>query len=412
MQELFMIESNVMLPIRGQNIFTPLRVNYPQGVPIRTCSRCIMNTTDAVSITLDDEGVCSECRNFDQKYQKILSQRHENSLELHVGQIKALGEGRPYDTILGVSGGVDSTYLALLCKRYGIRPLLVHCDNGWNSELAVDNINRMLEITGFDLHTHVIDWDTFRHMQRAYLWASVVDIEVLSDHAIFSVMYDTAKKYNVPTVISGVNVETEGFLPYSWIYLKDDVANIKDICAQYCKVPIDRYPMIKEKDLDALRKSNSKRLKRFDLLNDLPCRVEEIKNEISKTFGWRDYGGKHFESIFTRFFQGYILPVKFGIHKRKAHLSNLICSGQISRQEAICRLEQLDYSPELCWEDYEFVIKKLGLSREEFSRIMLSPPRKHSQFWSNKSVFYRYTMLRPFYGFWRNFKNSRGGLSG
>ncbi|MEG3638006.1 N-acetyl sugar amidotransferase [Magnetococcus sp. PR-3] len=306
--------------------------------------------------------------------------------------------------MIGVSGGLDSTYLVNLCMHHGLRPLLVHFDNGWNSELAIDNIRRIIDVSGFDLHTYVMDWETFRQMQVAYLRASVVDIEVLTDHAIFATMYRIALKFDIPSVLSGVNIETEGFLPFSWTYIKGDKANIKDICRQFGVKDLNNYPFIDDK-IDSVIK-NKDILVRYDLLNYLEYNVKQVKEEILNVFGWRDYGGKHYESIFTRFYQGYILPKKFGIHKRRAHLSNLICSGQIERSHALETLKTPAYPEELLNRDMEYVLKKLQLSQTEWSEIMNLPPKKHSDFLTSKSFFYRHRILRPI-GYWRSARRQR-----
>ncbi len=365
-----------------------------------------METTDAIEVQLDEKGICRLCRDFDAAWEIRKHHRNEAALAEQIDLIKQAGRGKPYDVILGLSGGVDSSYLVLLCHERNLRPLLVHFDNGWNSELAIDNINRIIGKTGFDLHTFVMDWDEFREMQLAYLRASVVDIEVLTDHAIFTVMYEVALKFKIPSVLSGVNLETESFLPFSWIYLKEDEANIRDICRQYCRVPIRQYPFMGDR---VNRNLARQKIRRYDLLDFMSYHSGEVKQRLLEAFGWRDYGGKHYESIFTRFYQGYLLPEKFGIDKRKAHLSNLICSGQMTREKALEILKTPSYPGTLMEQDKEFVLKKLGLDATEFEQIMALPIRRHTEFWSNRSLFYRVRPLRPLYRPWLRYKRWRRG---
>jgi len=289
---------------------------------------------------------------------------------------------------------VDSTYVALMAKRLGLRPLIVHFDNSWNSELATKNIENIISTLGFDLYTLVVDWQEFRDLQRAYLKASVVDIEAITDHAIFGTLYRLAAKHDIKYILSGANVVTEAILPSHWIWNKSDHENIRDIHAQFGQVPLKTYPLFtaRQKRFDMVRK----KIETFDLLNYLPYNKKEVKQAITAELGWRDYGGKHYESVFTRFYQGYILPAKFGIDKRKAHLSNLIFSGQIQKQEALDELQAPIYDPAQLKEDYVFVLKKLGFSVDEFEKIMAAPRREHREFRTEMSIYEKYPWAKGF----------------
>jgi N-acetyl sugar amidotransferase len=299
-------------------------------------------------------------------------------LEKLVKDIKSAGRHAPYDCIIGLSGGTDSTYVAYLSKKLGLRPLAVHLDNGWNSELAIMNIEKTLRVLDIDLFTYVIDWDEFKDLQLAFFKASVVDIEVLTDHAIAAILQRVARKYGIRYILSGENFETEGVLPHSWVHIKMDHTNILGIHRQYGNLPIKSYPL-----LNYYRYIYSKRIYKVSfvpILNYVRYKKSEIQATIEKELGWRPYGGKHHESVFTRFYQSYILPKKFGIDKRKSHLSTLICAGQLSKDAAMQQLGLPMADPELIASDKQFVVKKWGMDEEEFDIIMALPVKQHTDY--------------------------------
>lgn len=365
----------------------------------RECSRCLLDTGDEAHLSFDENGVCDYCRSFDEAWVAIPTTERESEALLSpiLDRLKTAGRNRRYDCLLGVSGGVDSTYLALLLKRWGVHPLVVHFDNGWNSELAVANIENLIRKLDFDLETYVVDWHDFRALQLAYLRASVVDIEVLTDHAIYGAMYSIARKHAIRYVISGVNVATEFVLPGSWNYDKLDDVNIKSIYRQYGTSKLTTYPFVDRRVRRSIKKSGIKTLRLLDLI---VYDLSTAKREIETQLGWRPYEGKHFESVFTRFYQGYILPTKFGINKRKAHLSNLICSGQLTKEAALRELGKNIYSEEQASQDLAFVLKKLELSRQEFDDIMSLPARKHTEFDQIGSFFSRFPLATPLRPIW------------
>ena len=362
-----------------------------------------MDTIADPNITFDAEGVCNyyaEYVNAEKKYVRH-GLEGDTALQLSIDEIKADRGKKKYDSILGLSGGVDSTYLCLLAKEQGLNPLIVHCDNGWNSELAQYNIEQTVKRLGFDLYTYVINWGEFRELQLSYLKASVVDIEVLTDQAFMAVLYQQAKRWQIRHVLTGMNIVTEQVLPRAWIFGKADTVNIKAIQNQFGQVSfsdLKTYPT-----LDLLTKLYFERIlkkKNHNLLNYIPYVYDQVKERIQNELGWRDYGGKHYESVWTRFYQGYILPEKFGIDKRKAHFSNLIFSGQLTKEEALEKLKQPIYPPELLEEDKEFVIKKFGLDQAEFDEIMKRPRKKHTDFATAGTVWEQYPLLKfgkPFY---------------
>jgi len=349
----------------------------------RICSLTVMDNIADPDITFGEDGVCNYYHEYKEAEKQFVFEGVEGKQKLNslVEKIKHYGKGRKYDCLIGLSGGVDSSYVAYLVKQLGIRPLAVHLDNGWNSELAVSNVENIVKTLDLDLYTLVINWEEFKDIQLAYLRASVVDIEVVSDHAIFATMYKLAKEQGISYILSGTNVVTEQIMPPSWLYKKMDFENLKDIHRQFGKRTLKTYPFFDFKKY--IYYSSLLKLSPISILNYVPYNKAEIKELITKKLGWRDYGGKHYESIFTKFYQAYILPVKFGIDKRKAHLSTLICSGQITREAALTELATPLYDPEQLALDKEYVLKKLGLSPTEFDDIMNLSPRPHSDFKSD-----------------------------
>lgn len=379
-------------------------MNISQNIKVyQECSRCILTTKDDAYISFDNDGLCNHCQSFDRQWVAIPKTQIESDklLEPVIDKIKERGRGKKYDCIIGVSGGVDSTYISMLVKQMGLRPLAVHFDNGWNSELAVKNIEKIITSLDIDLYTYVINWEDFKKLQIAYLRASVVDIEVLTDHAIYGAMYKVANDKNIGTIISGVNVATESVLPYSWIYNKLDDINIKSIFKHFGKGKVETYPFV---DKDARKNIKKSGVEIIRLLDLMVFDINIAKKEIQEKLGWISYEGKHFESIFTRFYQGYILPNKFGIDKRKAHLSNLICSGQMTKDQALLEMKETNYSELQVQEDVEFVLKKLGLSRSEFDVIMALPIRKHQEFDVGGSFFSHYPIFKPLRPLWKKLR--------
>lgn len=346
---------------------------------VRACTRCVMDTSDPM-IRFDAEGVCQYCHEHTSRVASrvLTGEAARERLEVEVAAIRKAGQGRPYDCVIGVSGGVDSSWVAVSVKRLGLRALAVHLDNGWNTEIAVGNIHRLLRALDIDLHTHVIDWEEFRDLQVAFLRASTPDAEIPTDHAIVSLLYGTAAQRGIGTVIPGYNSRTETHLSPAWSQGHFDWRYISSIHRQFGGRPLHTFPrmgLLKRSRL--LRKTRT-----LDLLDLLDYSSSEARRELERSYGWQSYGGKHCESVYTRFYQGYILPRKFGFDKRKCHLSSLVCSGEISREEAIARLAQPPYPLDEQERDRAYVVKKLGLSDREFEAIMTAPPK---QFWDYPS---------------------------
>jgi N-acetyl sugar amidotransferase len=359
------------------------------------CSRCIMDTTDP-DIQFDGDGVCNHCRNYEiiasrnLDYSEVSNQKFERL----VNKIKKDGEGRKYDCLIGLSGGVDSTYVAYLTKKLRLRPLAVHLDNGWDSELAVKNVENILRKLDIDLFTYVLDWEEFKDLQVAYFKASVIDIEALTDHAIMAALYNIANERGIKYILTGSNTVTEAIMPKSWSYHKNDLVNLKAIHKQFGTVRLKRFPV-----LGILRKMYFhliKGIKSIPILDYVHYVKKDAKQLLTQQLEWRDYGGKHYESVFTRFYQAYILPRKFNVDKRKAHLSTLICSGQMTREETLKEMQEELYPAELLRQDKEYVLKKLRFTEEDFERIMNLPVKNHCDYKSSLKLLSFVRAVRSF----------------
>lgn len=350
------------------------------------CKVCVMDTTEP-AIWFDENGQCNHCKGYIKQMQENLPLTEadkKKELEIIINKVKEKGVKSKYDVIMGVSGGVDSTYAALLAKEFGFRALLFHVDNGWNSELAVANVENLVNKTGFDYITNVLDWEEFRDLQLSYLKASVLDFEVPSDHAIYATTYKYANKHGIKTVITGLNTTTEGIMPNTWHYANKgtDSVNIKAIQKKFGSKKLKTFPLMSYEEYFYYIKV--RKIESVNILDYVPYNKEIIKKRIEEEIGWRDYGGKHYESIITRFYQGYILPIKFGIDKRRAHLSTLIAAGQIKREEALAELEKPMLEEDILRSDMEYVPKKLGITQKQFDELLALPAKKHEDYSTDK----------------------------
>ena len=342
------------------------------------CNKCVMDTSDP-EITFNESGVCNYCRNYETKKSLFVPTDAEKAKLLNsmVEFCKKKGTGKKYDCIIGVSGGVDSTYVAYKVKELGLRPLAVHLDNGWDAELAVSNIQAVLKKLDIELFTYVLDWDEFRSLQVAFLKASTPDSEIPSDHAIGALMKSMAAKEDLP-LIWGVNFSSESILPRTWSQGHMDWGYIKRVNKLFGDKRLKDFPHYSV--YKRIYWNRLKQLKTFSFLDLIDYDKEKAKQFLIEKLGWRDYGGKHHESIYTKFFQAYILPTKFGFDKRRAHLSSLILAGQKTRQAALEEIKKPLYDEKELQEHLVYVPKKLGLSREEFEIIINTPPRRYEEF--------------------------------
>lgn len=349
---------------------------------VQMCTRTVMDGSDP-DIRFDADGVC----NYWHEYQDFAAtfpgpEEKQVQLDRLLGAVRADGEGKPYDCVIGLSGGVDSSYVTWLARQWNLRPLIVHFDNGWNNELAVRNIENICKKLDFELHTFVMDWDEFRDLQRAYFKASVVDLEVPTDHMIMGALYRLAAKHKLKYILSGVNMATEWLMPPAWIQAKYDLVNLKNIHRKFGERPLKQLPALgvwQRAWFQLVRGIHSEPV--LDLVDYDKAAAKEL---LIRELDWVDYGGKHYESLFTRFYQGYILPHKFGVDKRKAHLSNLILSGQMTREEALRELQQPTYDEVLQERDKAYVRKKLGFTESEFEAVLTLPNQRHEIYGSDR----------------------------
>ena len=347
--------------------------------PYQQCTRCIMDTTDP-EISFDEKGQCNHCTEYFALAPHYIysGEETDRAREALIAKIKEAGKNSDYDCMVGVSGGVDSTYVAYMAKKFGLRILAFHFDNGWNSELAVKNVENIVKKLDIEYQTWVVDWEEFRDLQISFLKASVANAEIPSDHAFLAATYHLCAKYNIKYFLSGSNFATEGILPKSWGYNAKDLKHLKGIHKIFGKIKFKTYPLLGFNR--EFYYTYVKKIKMVRLLNYIPYVKEDAMKVIQDELGWVYYGGKHYESVFTRFFQAYYLPHKFGYDKRLAHLSTLICSGQITREQALEEMKKDTYPPELLAEDKEYVIKKLGMNAEEFETILNAAPKSYKEY--------------------------------
>jgi len=354
----------------------------------RICKRCIMDTTDPM-ITFDSDGNCSHCNTALAMAPKIWfpDENGEKMIKSIAGKIREEGKKQEYDCVIGLSGGVDSSYLTYLSKvKFGLRPLVVHVDTGWNSELAVNNIENITKHLDIELHTFVVNWEEMKDLQRAFFTASLPDQDIPQDHAIFAALYNFAAKNNVRYAFNGANFTSEIILPSSWGYQAMDLRHLRSVHRKFGERPLRDYPTISFFKR-YLYYNLIKGMKIYSPLNYLNYRKDEAMNILTNETGWRYYGGKHHESRFTKFFQSYYLPHKFGFDKRRAHLSSLIISGQMKRDEAIEEMKRNSYAEPEINDDLEYVAKKLDWTPLEFREIIALPPGRHLDHANLNSLF-------------------------
>ncbi|HOK07959.1 MAG TPA: N-acetyl sugar amidotransferase [Syntrophales bacterium] len=363
----------------------------------RICTRCIMDTSDP-DITFDEEGVCSHCRRYERlvKSPEYLEKKKPGALDRLVAEIKAAGRGKPYDCILGVSGGVDSTYSAYLVKKLGLRPLAVHLDNCWNTSLAEANIRKATEILDIDLEICKVDWEGFRDLQLAFLKASTPDSEIPTDHALLACLYYVAAREGVRFIISGHNMATEGGGVPAWSQGHGDWRYIKGVHRLFGTRRLGKY--YHYGPWGFFYYTVLRRIRWVPLLDYIDYVKDEVVKVLKERLAWEPYEAKHYESVYTRFYQGYILPRKFGFDKRRLHLSSLVWSGQLSRAEALEEMVREHYPEEQLKLDKTLFLEKMGISAAEFEAIMKAPTRTFWDYPSYKRLpLFRSKTLRKLY---------------
>lgn len=348
-----------------------------------------MDTSDA-AITFDDTGLCDHCRTF---YSSIrphwdTGERGQADLSALVGKIKAAGEGRDFDCIIGVSGGIDSSYLAYIAKtQLKLRPLIFHVDAGWNSQEAVNNIEKLVDHLDLDLYTHVIDWEEMRDLQLAFFKAGVPHIDTPQDHAFFATMYQFALKHDVKYILTGANYSTECIRnPLEWMYFQSDVTQLRDIHRRFGSRPLRTFPttsIFRHK----IYLPYFKGIRVVRPLNYLPYLKADAIKLLVEQIGWQPYPQKHFESRFTRFYEGYWLPTKFGYDTRRVQYSSLILTDQMTRDEALAALAKPAHDPDTLARDFEFVATKLGITPKELTGYLEAPNKSYRDYKSQQPIY-------------------------
>ena len=358
-----------------------------------------MDTSDS-NITFDVSGSCDYCRNY---YRNILPNWHPNDIGRKmiapvIERIRKEGMKRDHDCVIGVSGGVDSSYVTYLAKHtFGLRPLVFHVDAGWNSQEAVNNIERLIDGLGLDLHTEVVDWEEMKDLQLAFLKAQVPHQDTPQDHVFFASLYNFAAKNGFKYIITGANHSTECVRePLEWHYHASDLRQLKDIHRRFGQRPLKSFPtadILKYK----LYYRFIKGVRVVKPLNYVPYFKETAMQELIDRFGWQKYAHKHYESRFTRFYEGYWLPKKFGYDKRRAHFSSLILTKQMSREEALRIISQPAYDHQIMAQDFEYVATKLGLTVPELQEIMDGENKTYKDYKSRMPLINLATRLLRFF---------------
>jgi N-acetyl sugar amidotransferase len=344
------------------------------------CTKTVMDTTDP-DIIFDEKGICHYYYEYKklEKEIRLPKEIRKQKLESLVNGIKKETSNQKYNCLIGMSGGIDSSFVAWKVKELGLNPLAVHFDGGWDNEFGAHNMKVVLEKLDIDSFTLKVKTDEINDLLKAYLRSSVIDIGVYADHAIFATMYNLAAKHKIKYVLSGVNFETEFVSPKAWMYDKHDLVNLKTIHKKFGQLKkLKSYPtcgFLKYAYFNGILK-----MKIINLINYYDFNQSEISNKLEAEFGWQPYPRKHGESTFTTFYQNYILPTKFNIDKRKAHFSSLILSGQMTRGEALLKLKEPLYDKDEFVEDKQYVLNKLDMSEKEFDTIMKMPPKLNTAY--------------------------------
>ena len=353
------------------------------------CTNCVMDTSDS-KIVFDEKGVCDHCNTYYKDIEPVWNygKGREKELSSMADKIKASGKSKDFDCILGMSGGIDSSYLLYLAKeKLGLRPLVFHVDAGWNTQLAVNNIERLVDKLNLDLFTEVINWEEMKDLQLAYFKSGVPHIDVPQDHAFFATMYHFASKYKVNYILTGGNYSTECVRnPIEWMYYQSDSVQLKDIHKKFGQIPLADY-LVTNILWHKVYLPYVKKIKVLRPLDYMQYNKQEAMDLLQNEFGWQPYPQKHFESRFTRFYESYWLPERFGYDTRRVQFSSLILTGQMSREEALNQLKLPAYDSEEIKHEFEFVANKLGISKEELQTYFNMPKKTHLDYKSQENVY-------------------------
>lgn len=356
---------------------------------IRSCIKCVMDTTDS-KIQFDENGICDHCNTFKNSIQPFwhTDNRGKVKLEALVKKIKIEGEGKDFDCIMGMSGGIDSSYLLYkMVTEFGLRPLVFHVDAGWNSQIAVNNIERLVDGLGLDLYTEVINWEEIKDLQLAFFKSGVPHIDVPQDHAFFATMYKFASKYKIKTILTGGNYSTECVRnPLEWMYYQSDSIQLKDIYKKHGTGKLSDYPVTNIL-WHKVWLPYFKGIKLYRPLDFIPYNKDKAMQTLVDKFGYQKYPQKHFESRFTRFYEGFWLPKRFGYDTRKVQFSSLILTNQMTREESLEKLKNESYTDEQIKEDFEYVSNKLGITTEELWSYFHAPKKTFKDYKSQENIY-------------------------
>ena len=348
---------------------------------IQICQNCVMDTTDP-RIEFDEDGICDNCNNY-QRYVKPhhLKNIHDDTFRPVAKKIIGEGKGKEFDCILGMSGGLDSSYLLhKVVTQYNLRPLVFHVDAGWNSDIAVGNIKKLTSGLKLDLYTEVINWPEMRSLQLAFFKSGVPHIDVPQDHAFISVLYHYASKYKIKYILNGGNFSTEGIRnPLSWLYFGSDKKQLLDINSKFGSRKLEHYPVTNVL-WHKFYLPYAKGIKVIKPLNCIEYKKNDAEKELFDAYGWERYQQKHFESRFTRFFEGYWLIERFGYDTRKPQFSSLIVSGQMTRDEALQELLTKPLSDDMIREEFEYIADKLGIFVPELQNYLVAPHKNYRDY--------------------------------
>ncbi len=370
------------------------------------CTNCIMDTSDS-KITFDENGVCDHCNDF---YSNVKPNWHTDEkgraeLDAYVDKIKAEGKGKDFDCILGMSGGVDSSYLLhLAVTELGLRPLVFHVDGGWNSELAVNNIQVMIDKLGLDLFTEVINWEEMKDFQLAFFKSGLPHLDIPQDHAFVATLYKFADKYNIKYILNGGNISTECVRnPMEFMYYGTDMRHLKDIMNKYSTVKMESYPFSSVfRHKIYLRYIRSVQV--IKPLNYLPYNKEAALKLLADTYGWKPYPQKHFESRFTKFYEGYWLPERFGFDTRRIQYSSLILTEQMTREDALERMKKPAYNPETIEDEFNYIATKIGITSSKLREYFTMPKKFYWDYKNQESIFKIGAKILKFIGVERSIK--------
>jgi len=353
----------------------------------QVCSNCVMDTSDS-QISFDANGQCDHCTDFYENVQPHWRPDDTAALDALAQKIRDDGKGRDFDSILGMSGGLDSSYLLhVAVEKMGLRPLVFHVDGGWNSQIAVHNIECITEKLGLDLYTEVINWEEMRDFQHAFFKSGVPHLDIPQDMAFVAVLYKFAAKHKVKYILNGGNLSTECVRnPLEWLYYGTDMSQNKDIQKKFGTMPLKTYPMSSIWN-HKIYLRYIRRIQVVKPLNMTPYIKKDAQKLLADTYGWQAYQQKHFESRFTRFFEGYWLPTRFGFDTRRVQFSSLILSKQMTRDEALKELENLPYDETEIQHDIDYVATKLGITSDELMSYHTMPKKSHRDYKSQHLLF-------------------------